>query len=117
MLKKYDMDDEEILLWVREHAAVMTVEDDAEFVRILIECRKNARIRIGTGMGVSQWRNLGEECGYSKFFEKKEEVLLADKLLNAFGMTVKDLPAFPSKDTDMINLIIAIGIARVKKEK
>lgn len=45
---------------------------------------------------------------------------LTDKLLTAFNLTVKDLPPFPHKDLDVIELIIAIGkerIIRAEREK
>jgi hypothetical protein len=39
-----------------------------------------------------------------------------DKLMKAFNLTVGDLPAFPKKDTNLIDLIICIGLAKAKKE-
>ena len=42
---------------------------------------------------------------------------IADKLLQALGLTIKDLPAFPPKDIDLFDLILKIGIEKVKREQ
>jgi hypothetical protein len=66
-----------------------------------------------------------DECGLfcSSAAKANVEKLLAqannettDKLMKAFNLTVGDLPAFPKKDTNLIDLIICIGLAKAKKE-
>jgi len=47
---------------------------------------------------------------------KAERIEIINKLLTAFDLTIKDLPAFPKKGTDLINLILAIGIDKAKKQ-
>ena len=41
---------------------------------------------------------------------------IVDKLLKAFGMTVSDLPAFPKKEINWIDFILAAGIEKIKQK-
>ena len=41
----------------------------------------------------------------------REEVF--KEIMDFFGLTIKDLPAFPPKDADMIKLALVIGKAKI----
>lgn len=66
-----------------------------------------AQANTDAGMPVSIIEEIKKEV-------KKE---IADTLMKAYGLTVKDLPAFPKKETDLIKLIIAIGKEKQNKEE
>ena len=63
------------------------------------------------------WQIKGETEIFWKtaLLSQKDET--ADKLLQAFGLTIKDFPAFPPKDIDLFDLILKIGIEKVKREQ
>ena len=46
-----------------------------------------------------------------------QEVELADKLEKACGLELKDLPAFPPKGINLFDLILKIGIEKIKREQ
>jgi hypothetical protein len=45
---------------------------------------------------------------------KLKEKSVEQKLLDAFGLTIRDLPFLVWKQVDLIDLIIAVGIGRIK---
>ena len=54
------------------------------------------------------------------FFQSKlseQEAELAVKLEKACGLELKDLPAFPPKDIDLFDLILKIGVEKIKREQ
>ena len=48
---------------------------------------------------------------------QKQRGEYSDKLLKALGLTIKDLPAFPPKDIDLFDLILKVGVEKIKREQ
>lgn len=44
-------------------------------------------------MGVSEWRKMGKECGYSSYFEPKEKIAIYEELIDREDSIIKDMQA------------------------
>ena len=79
-----------------------------------LEWEKKFDKRFVLEMVVYRWKPVKDFIRQLLLSQKDE---IADKLLKAFNLTIKDLPAFPPKGIDLWDLILKIGIEKVKREQ